>query len=80
MRYLTAISGLSANTYSCGGEVGRFFFAGGELCSFAMGICLRYWSNFPPWMDSIEMSSSVESADESSERSEDDIVTTDTGG
>lgn len=38
---LTAMSALSARTYSCGGEGARFFFAGGELCFAALTPCLK---------------------------------------
>ncbi len=67
------MSGLSARTYSCGGEGGRFLLAGGEACFAALDAPLKYRSRFPTCIGSDAVSSSEESADESGERSEEDM-------
>lgn len=67
------MSGLSAKTYSCGGEGGRFLLAGGEACFAALDAPLKYRSIFPTCTGSDVISLSEDSADESGERSEEDM-------
>ncbi len=67
------MSGLSANTYSCGGEGSRFFLAGGVACFAALGAPLKYRSRLPTCIGSDAISISEESAEESGERSEEDM-------
>lgn len=66
-RELTAMSGLSASTYSCGGEAGRFFFGGGEAALAMQAPFLKYLSRVPLPTDST-ISSSPESIDGAEER------------
>lgn len=60
---LTAISGLSATTYSCGGDGSRF--GGGVSDSF-----LKYFAIPVGWSIAIVASSSVGGADDNDESSE----------
>ena len=73
-RVLTAISGLSARTYSWGGDGGRFFLTVG---TFGVApepfLPLRYQSSVP-LATGTSTSSSLESEEESSERSEEDMA------
>ena len=72
---LTAILGLSARTYSCGGEAGRFFFGGGETSlTAALEPFLKYLSRVSPRTGFNTSSSSVEGAEEREEISEEDIA------
>ena len=68
------MSELSAKTYSCGGEGGRFFLAGGETCFEALDEPLKYRSRLPTCIGSDAISLSEESAEESGERSEEDMT------
>jgi len=70
------MSGLSARIYSCGGDAGRFFFDGGEAALVLQPPFLRYASRVPALGNVDESSSSVsiDSADESEDKSESDIV------
>ncbi len=71
---LTAMSGLSAKTYSCSGEGGRFFLAGGEALFVVLDTLLKYRSIPPTCIGSDAISLSEESAEESGERSEEDMA------
>lgn len=69
------MSGLSARTYSWGGDAGRFFFAG-EAALAPRAPLLRYASKVPALAGADKSSSSVsiDSVDESEDKSESDIV------
>ena len=71
---LTAISGLSAKTYSWGGEGGRFLFAGGEACLGFPAAFLKKCSRLPGRMGALANSSSVDNGEDTSERPEEDIA------
>jgi len=70
------MSGLSARTYSWGGDAGRFFFVGGEAALAPRAPFLRYASRVPALAGVARRSSSVsiDSTDESEDKSESDIA------
>lgn len=70
------MSGLSARTYSCGGDAGRFFFDGGDVALVLRAPFLRYASSVPALgkFDKSSSSVSMDSADESEDKSESDIA------
>ena len=72
---LTAMSALSARTYSCGGEGARFFLGGGEVALPLQAPFLKSRSRLP-WVggDRISSSVSIDCAEESEDISEEDIM------
>ena len=73
MFVLTAISGLSASTYSCGGDAGRFLFAvGGEAAAAPF---LKYLSSLlGVGFEVISFSLTSEGAEDNEDMSDEDMV------
>lgn len=67
------MSGLSASTYSCGGEGARF--GGGGEAALAGVLGLKYFSKpMLRWTDAAMVSSSVDGGDDREDESEPDMV------
>ena len=67
------MSALSAKTYSCGGEAGRFFLVGGGEAE-ALGLKNRSKPPFAAGLDVNSSSLMTDGADESDDSSEDMVI------
>ena len=73
---LTAISGLSASTYSCGGDTGRFLFGGGEAAVVLHAPFLKYLSRVRDrgGLAISSSSKSIDGAEDNDDMSDSDII------